>query len=425
MLPDPGLFIVHDPEDKLENMQFLRDVTDGDARKLFVPISPGADNNKSVGNDFLRALGKDSNLLGAGRNATEMWQRACLWMEVGGLEDVYVSRAHLLPLWLLEEVARLAFRANARLWLIFQTAALTRPHERFVANWPFTELQWPEFAKRWSNPIPTGRQQNPVDSIEPQAERLPEVPLDDFTSFRASCRKLLDPPGFASVDAEFLSTFERTRAYLEAQRSPSETAICEHVRELISDVDWMPTVLTRVRGSQVAAFHAGYLMKVQLDVLSATRVSRIVLDEESLRLLDKYATARFGASAMLVAATGCQLDDILAMDLRDVGEGATVVRVAGRDYRLPERAAAMVEVLVRERLARRAGPDDPLFVYVEGTGRRHNTLHRWTDRGMYDNLKKMERETGLLLTSHLRDAGQRNAVNWAHRRGISIQRIGA
>jgi hypothetical protein len=70
-----------------------------------------------------------------------------------------------------------------------------------------------------------------------------------------------------------------------------------------------------------------------------------------------------------------------------------------------------------------ARPDDPLFVYVKGTGKRHGELLRWTNRGMYDEVKKVERESGLLLTTHLMDAGQRDAVAWARRRGISLQRI--
>jgi hypothetical protein len=425
-LPDPGLFVVIDDEDTAERGTYLRGVAASDPDKLFVAITPGSDNNRTVGIDILRALGKDPDLVGAGRNSAETWQRAALWLELANLSDVFVSRAHLLPYWLMEDLVRLAARAQTRLWLIFQTPALQRRHVRFLRLWPVTRLEWGEFQARWDTPSRKRRRTSskPTRAAE-QARRLPHVPIDDFTTFRAACRELLSADDFALVDAEFLRAFQTTSAYLESQggQAVTEETICAHVREAIADLDWMPTLTTRIRGSQVAAFHAGYLVKANLDALMTTRASRVKLDDEVLAKLSRYCTPRFAAAAVLVAAIDCQLEDLLALNIGDVAVGGNMVTVSGATHRLPPEAGRLVEGLARERLMQEATSEEPLFVYVPGTGRKHGARMRWTVRGMSDNLKKLERETGVLLTAHLRDHGQRNAVSWAQRRGISIQRI--
>jgi hypothetical protein len=289
-----------------------------------------------------------------------------------------------------------------------------------------TRLQWDEFEAHWEggDAKPRRRPTTPARGVE-QVRRLPHVPIDDFTTFRAACRQLLSAEGFAAVDAEFLHACQTTSAYLKAQSADAvtEEAICTHVRESIADLDWMPTLMTRIRGSQVAAFHAGYIVKVNLDAVMTTRVSRVTLDAEVVEKLGEYCTPRFAAAAVLVAGIDCQLEELLALNIADVAAGGAEVSICGRTHRLPPLAARIVEALVRERLMQEAAASDPLFVYVPGTGRKHGTRERWTVRGMFDNLKKLERETGVLFTAHLRDHGQRNAVSWAQRRGISIQRI--
>lgn len=423
MLPDPGLHLVLDPEDAIEHVQFLHDLA-GPEDRLLVAISPGADNKRIVGYDILRALGKGSELIGVDRSSREMWLRAQLWLEVSGVKDLFVTRAHLLPPWMLGELALLAIRADTRLWLVAQVSELNQSRNKFFATWPFERLRWSDFATRWAPPT-TPQKARPKTQRRSRADLLPDVPIDDFTTFRASCRDLLSDEAFAAVDAEFLAGLDASCAYLDSHRDETitETMICDFVRDLIADIDWLPQLFARVRGCQAGALRAGYLMKVQLDVLSATSVARARLDEASIDILSRYSAPRYGAAAMLVAATGCQLDALTAMNLSDVSSDSRKVLIDGKSHSLPDGAAAMVEVLVRERLAQRAEDDDPLFVYIKGTGRRYDKLHRWTPRGMYDNLKKIERESGLLLTSHLLNAGQRDAVNWARRRGISLQPI--
>lgn len=421
MLPSPGLHLVFDPTDSVEHLQRLHYLTGSDDR-LLVTISPGADTKRTVGYDILRALNKDAELVGVDRNSREMWLRAELWLQVSGVTNVFVSRAHLIPPWMLSELASLAIRAGVELWLICQTTALNRGRQEFFASWPFEQMSWDEFVERVPAQAPGEPPTVPLPRPHPAA-LLPEVPINDFTSFRAACRQLLSADDFAAVDAEFLIGVEQTKQFLAANKKVTESEICEFVRDLIAGIDWMPQLFTRVRGCQVGAFHAGYLMKVQLDILSSTKIARARLDDSAIGILSRYSAPRYGAAAMLLAATGCELDDLTAMNLADVSSDSGEVQVGGKPYALPKRAAAMVEVLVRERLSQRAGDDDPLFVYVKGTGRRNDKLVRWTHRGMYDNLKKVERESGLLLTSHLLNAGQRNAVSWARRRGISLQPI--
>lgn len=416
MQPDGGLFYVHDPEDDFAQADLLRRAAASDARRLFVAITPGADNVRGVGGDILVALGKDQDTPGSGRSARDTWLRAQMWLQVSDIREMFISRAHLLPAALLEQILQAALLAGTRLVLIFQTAALRRGQQSFLANWPLRKLSIAELVESVDiKRVPARR--------EASSKRLPVVPIDDFTTFRAAARQLLRADAFAVVDQEFRSAFAATAAYLRGLESCTETAICQHVRGLIGDSDWMPQIVTRVRGSQVAAFHAGWLMKVNLHVLANTRSPRVHLDEPTLGLLEQLDTPRLAAAAALTVATGLPLDEMLAVGLNDIGSEGTRIRLGENFHELPPRAARMVEVLVRERLAHLAADDDPLFIYTKASAGQQGTVTRWTKRGMLDALKQVERETGLMLTTHLSDVGQANAVAWAHRRGISLQRI--
>lgn len=423
MLPETGMAVVRDPEDRFERLAFLRALDEGDQRRLFVPITPCADSTRIVANDLLKALGKAPDLVGAGRNGSEMWSRAGCWLEVSGTQDIFISRAHLLTNWLLEQLVGLATRSGARIWLVFQSAALRSAHERFIENWPVADLSFEQFETMWASRTARPKSKARRSKAAGAAHRLPQVPVDDFPTWRASCRALLSAEDFALVDVEFLDAVENAEDRFDEMAVLDEEAMCAYARELIAACDWMPQVLTRIRGAQVAAFHAGYLMKVNLDVLCSTRVSRIGLDDHVIAELDRYASPRFVAAATLMIASGAQLADIAAIDLGDVSDDGRRIQVGGKAVTLPAGAARLVEALVRERLNQRARAEDPLFVYVPGTGKRHGELLRATERGLFDNIKKIERETGLLITSHLVDAGQRDAVAWAKRRGISLMKI--
>lgn len=416
MQPDGELFYVHDPEDDFAQADLLRQAAASDARRLFVAITPGADNARGVGGDILAALGKDQDTPGSGRSARDTWLRAQIWLQVSEVREMLISRAHLLPTALLEQVLHAALLGGTRLVLIFQTAALRRGQQRFLANWPLRKLSIGQLAES------VDIKRVPVRKAATNA-RLPVVPIDDFTTFRAAARQLLTAADFALVDKEFRSAFVATSGYLDGRERCTEAAICQHVRDLIGDSDWMPQIVTRVRGSQVAAFKAGWLMKVNLHVLANTRAPRVYLDERTLSILEQLDTPRLAAGAALTVATGLPLETLLALNLDDVGGDGARIRLGKDLHELPPRAARLVEVLVRERLAHLANDDDPLFIYSKASVRQQGTVSRWTKRGMLDALKQVERETGLMLAAHLSDAGQPNAVAWAHRRGISLQRI--
>lgn len=419
MLPDSGLCFVHDPDDAFEHMHALRSAAEEDPTCLFVPITPIADNVRTLGGDILTALGKESSLAGSGRSGRERWLRALLWLQVSEVRTIYVSRAHLLKPWLLEHLIGAACLCNVRLILIFQSAALRRSQQQVLDDWPITKLTIEELlGGKGRKP----KRQQPKEK-RPVVKRLPAVPVDNFTSFRAAARGHLSDHDFAAVDAVFLDAVEQTSAYLAQGLDVSDSALCEHLRELIADSDWMPDILTRLRGSQVAAFHAGLLVRANLDVLAATRTPRARLEPETLAVIEQYETPRLTALMLVLTATALPLAAIQTIVLADIAGDGQQITIGGDVYRLDPRAAALVDVLVRERLAYFAQDSDPLFIFTPGTGQRHGPKQPWTIRGMSDALKRVERESNLMLTTHLVDAGQRDAVAWARRRGISLQKI--
>src|SRR6202035_2499351 len=98
-------------------------------------------------------------------------------------------------------------------------------------------------------------------------------------------------------------------------------------------------VMARVRGCQVACFHAGYLMKTNLDVLCSTRVARVRLDDQVVALMERYATPRYAAAGVILAASGARLQDIVAINLDDVHDDGSKVLVADVEHTIPRRAA--------------------------------------------------------------------------------------
>lgn len=419
MPPEPGLFFVHDPDDVFEHIHSLREAAREDPSHLFVAVSPVADNVRTLGGDILRALGKDPNVSGSERREHTAWLRTLLWLQLSPAQEMYISRAHLLKPWLLEHLMGAACLCGVRLNLIFQGGALRRSQQRLLADWPVEERTVADLLAGQSRKRRHAKRNRQVVA----KKRLPAVPMDDFTSFRAAARQLLNDEDFRTVDAELLDAVDRTSAYIRRADVVDEAGLCEHLRDLIADSEWLPQIITRVRGAQVAAFHAGYLMRANLDVLAATRTPRVALDIETLLLIERYDNPRLTALMVLTTATGRELRDFEAMTLNDVTDQGQRIMIQGEAHRLDARAAQAVEVLVRERLAYFASDSDPLFAYTPGTGRRHGPRRPWTSRGMSDSLKRIERESNLMLTAHLTDAGQRDALAWARRRGIVLQRI--
>jgi hypothetical protein len=119
-------------------------------------------------------------------------------------------------------------------------------------------------------------------------------------------------------------------------------------------------------------------------------------------------------------ATGRHYDDLCAVDLRDVEDGGWAVRVGKRRFDIPNHAAPLIDAMVLERRLAGADDTDPLFVHVQGTGRRHGQLGRLPGKAMRNQLKRAERETGLLLTRHWTPKRNEDAISWVLRRGISV-----
>lgn len=422
MLPESGYVLVRDPLDRVENTRQLQALNAPDVGRVLVAITPGGTTLRNIGTDFLRALGKDPNAIGAGRNSTESWARTMIWLEVMGIRDVFVSRAHLLKPGLTADLMGLGAKIGLRLWFVAQAENLRASLESTFASWPVTEIDFGQFARHWKAAITRPQPRGPRPRRSAKRPDLPQVPLDDFTTFRAACREQLTTTEFARADAVFLAAKQHIAAWLDAAPTINEVSVATALRQLVSDCVWMPDLICRLRGAQVAALHAGYLVRVDLDAISDTTKPRVTLDEDAIRTLSIYGTPRLIAAATLMLATGRKPDELVALNLEDVAEDCATVHLGGdhAPVAIAPAARVYIQALMLERQATGAGPADPLFVYVPGTGRRNYALQRWTGRGMYDNVKRIERETGLLITSHVMSHGHTDAVAWARRRGISV-----
>src|SRR4051794_4506441 len=117
---DVGLHLVLDREDRVEDAQLLRQLHRPDQGTVLVEVGAAPDSLRVLGNDFLTALGKDADVIGAGRNSQQMWSRCQLWLTVENVQCLLVSRAHNLGPTQVADVIELAVSCGVELWLIAQ-----------------------------------------------------------------------------------------------------------------------------------------------------------------------------------------------------------------------------------------------------------------------------------------------------------------
>lgn len=418
--PDPGYYLVLDPEDRVDATRLLHAVSDPQQGRSLVTITPGGNNLHWLARDVLAGLGKRHDLAGGVRNAQENWERTAVWLAAHDIRELFVSRAHLLDGARWERLLELAAQCGLSLWLIAQATALSRTQREAVRDWPIQTVAHEDFTRRFSaRPSVKRTRRRPVAA----GTAFPEVPLEDFTSFRSACAQLLDDEDFAVVETAFWHAHDATRTLLEDQ-APGEELLSQHLRALITGARRRPELVTRVRGAQTACFMAGSLVKVDVERLvthCVTDAASCAVDPDALEQVGAYPSPRIAAIAVLALA-GWAPHEIAELNLSDLTEDGTPPPASTDHQPLPAHASALLRAHHLSRTLAGAAPTEPLFVYTRGGGNdtRPRTMERYTSRAIQQLLRKVGTETGLMLTPHWRRHRATPARSWLHRLGISV-----
>ncbi len=137
--------------------------------------------------------------------APRAWELVDTWIAAERVRHLFVLRSHLLPPALCLELVDLASRADFDVWFIVRG----RENGQVPAVADTGHHRWKQasFVERWAG---VRRDDRPPS----ENAGFPEVPGDDFLTFRSSCRDLLDPASFERVDGVFCGALSATAAWL-------------------------------------------------------------------------------------------------------------------------------------------------------------------------------------------------------------------
>lgn len=395
---------VHGPADAQLRVEAINAPDDG---TLAVRLDAGPYRRSGIARQILAGLGKTPEIAGPASRGGSEWRFLRAWVESHRLDRVVIGGIEQLrPKELRNLIDHLA-QTPADVWL-WTVPALSNAHIRDFDQLT-TRVEWDDFVARFP-PLPP-----PSTDPEPEAAAAyPQVPVEEFTTFRAACRDLLSPPDFERVDADYRAAYAAASAIITAE------VVVERTADLLADrwgtcaSDAEPQVV--LRATQAALFCAGWYLGVALpEFLTAIELrprtaTRPLADWRRLRA---YIDPVIGAATALSAA-GMELPELVSLMLVDVESDGAAAVVAGRRYVVDEPGRAFVQAQLLYRLERGSRPTDPLLVRGERNPTSATVSHA---------LRVPVRDLGLGLIPPraLRQAG--TGPRWLATHGLSLTRL--
>lgn len=182
-----------------------------------------------------------------------------------------------------------------------------------------------------------------------------EVPWVDFPLYRATCRRLLSPEDFETVDGLYRDTF-RTVRDAHSATTDDASSLLQH---LLQQTHQPAETITILRATQAALLTQGQLLKVDLRhlYLVTAQGHHQRLDDSSLRLLTNETEPHIAAIAALTDA-GLTTDAIHTLRIRDITPEGDLPD--SPQPLLPE-ARNLIATQRHYRLLEGHNPDDPLI----------------------------------------------------------------
>jgi len=415
-LPEPRIWLVHDPNDLPESTRELHALADLERGVIVVRVTPGPMVLQAIALDLLTALGKDHTRHGILRAGEENWRRGAAWLSAEQVGHLIIDRAELLKPDRWRDFIGLAAHCGQSLWLIVHGASLTRGQRDMPDDWPITEITYKQFitphAPAMQRP---GDSRDVLRSAEPPTP-FPTLPRSDFTTFRADCHALLSPEAFARVEVELADGARRMRRWLADAAEPDVEAITGRLRELIEDCLSTGQAVSRLRGAQAVGLMNGLLVRVDLERLAASTQTVLPrVDRQLVRQLRGYSDTHIPTIALLACLTGASPEAMTRLNVSDVTEDA--VRVDGRSFAVPAVARCVLAAHIHRRLGAGALSDDALFAdQHRGMQGQRNTV-----RALRTAINRLSKSSGLMLWCEYGSGEDRSRELWLQRRGVSMQ----
>jgi hypothetical protein len=411
----PRVQVVFDPADTRRLVEAVSSLADLSAGRAVCHAFPVGSSLYGLGVALLLGVGKRFDAAQVERVQSRCWRLAEIWLAAEGIRDLFILRAHILGARQWNALLELATTRRVRLWLVVHRSGLRPTQQATLAETPATTLGAAEFLARWAETSPVNR---PGD-----ADEFPQVPADDFPTFRATCRRLLDPASFMRVDTVYRRAFSAAHRWVRAQTANwhdrysgiDAEAVGAFVRDLTAPSASPGETLVRLRGVQAALFLHGMLVTVDLRSRAMIGVTELrpTLSAAVADRLRAYCTPWWTAEAALVLLAEPPPGALSGMQIKDVAHDGAWVTIDGQQVSVPRYARSLVLAQRIDRCEQldRAGEHtaaaQPLFGDRQSVHKRHNRA--------LDGLGAKPWPTG--------ERGWGLGRAWLARRGLRVSRI--
>jgi hypothetical protein len=338
------------------------------------------------------------------------------WLLADRTRELFVLRAHLLGTHSWTRLSELSALTESRLWLFVHGTSMSKRERQWARRAAAETLSIEGFRARTR-----ALRVEKVPDLAPAARPYPCVPRDDFTTFRAATRRLLDQDDFERVDRDLSASTTAVHRWLKDSGQIDELAVHAQLRQLVRSCSSVDQALVVMRGAQTACLFNDWLLKTDLDRLMAACAEQPIgrLDGTSVHLLRGYGNPRLAAISVL-GLVGMVPGEMASLNLADVARDGR--RVGELD--VPDLGAPLVRAQRLARVLEGASSADPFFLgesWRQGTRRQEGT--RATARSIQIALRRVMKETGLPLTAHWSGHSKPDARIWTRRLGVSFRRL--
>ena len=385
----------------------LAALNDPDAGTLVAAVAPGTTRRFELGWCLLEALGKRQDVSGHGRHDQLNWEVLHAWLLAHRVRRLVLLDAQWLTTELVGAVAGLVATCGLDVWLVAHLP-VEPPYIAALDGWPHRAARGADLLADMGGLSP---RPDPLDTGD-----FPEVPTDNWPTFRAACRDCLDPHDFERVDALFLRTLVSAEGIFRGDEV-TESSVLTGLRSDLESVETVAEMVTVVRAFQVAAHREGWLLQAKIARLRATAetMSRAALRSPATwHKLRAYRMPYRGA-AVALAAIGLSVGIMMEIRCADVAADGASVHRDGTTHAIPPEAAVFLRAQREYRILMGASPTDLLFADDEGP------LH---DRALADALRRPAAELGIPVPDiSMSRAPDPHNSRWRDRWGLSLQKL--
>jgi hypothetical protein len=378
-----------------------------------VALAP--DHNQTVRDgmrDLLFALGKDPHVTGAAFKDEGNLDVPAAWLIARDTCELVVRDANVAGEALLRTLIELTVGVGARIWLIAHDHR-SSDIDWISDLWPATTVDLDTFDTWWERPQQRPRRRRaPIEDLVAS-----DLPASSALTFRADCRRLLDPGRFAEVDAIFVEEFDAAYAEFTGGKSLPHARIAGSLRARVREQREPWQVLTVARAIEAAAFRCGFDIDIDHhQLLNAAernpRLGRLGKDEHAA--IDAYSRPTWCAAAA-IAACGPGFEEVCGVNVGDVADDGSTVTAAGDTVDVPPGSRPYLVAALLLRTFEGSSPADPLLV------NRHDV--RVKPQWVSKIVRITEAEGGIRLTRARGNRTRLSTDDWCVAHGVQVRTI--